>query len=137
VESKEDGRIAIAGATTLVGMALVILARLVRPLPAGVHPITPAVVGSLPNFGAGLGLPSCVAALQQRFRRVGWIHAQPSVRVICIGVFAILVMWEYAQLALWGIRVDVNDLVASGIGAALAAMSLLRYGGYRNRRSSC
>ena len=80
------------------------------------------VLGSMPNFGAGLGLPFVLTATS-RILNVGHvIRSRQAFPAICLGVVIILVLWEYAQLLIWSIPADSYDLLASGVGAALAAL---------------
>lgn len=116
-----DRGIVRARNAVLAGMALVIAARLLRPLPETAGPALILVVGSLPNFGAGLGLPFVFAAIPRVLPQARPAAGRPPFGLFCIGAFAALVLWEYAQLACWGMRVDPCDLAASGLGAALAA----------------
>lgn len=113
---------ALAGGVVLLGMGLVILARVVRPLPSGAHPTLALLVGSLPNFGAGLGLPFAAwmayAVLRRRSIRVSRL----SFCSVCLGVLGALIGWEYTSWAVWGIPIDMKDLLATGAGVGLAAL---------------
>ena len=103
----------------VTGLGLVLATHVLRALTRPRGTVASVVLGSLPNFGAGLGLPFVIASTQELLGR-----PRPRGRpfnLVCIGVFALLALWEYAQLAFWGYAFDVNDVVASGIGAALAA----------------
>ncbi len=122
MEPKKHPNSTLSAIAVLTGMGLVILARLVRPLPETASPLAVLVVGSLPNFGAGLGLPFAAPAIPRMLRQARTRAARLPFGLVCAGVLAGLVLWEYAQLALWRIPVDTNDLAASGLGTALAAL---------------
>ncbi len=113
---------ALAGGVVLLGMGLVILARLLRPLPSGAHPALVLLVGSLPNFGAGLGLPFAAGAAEAIVRRRSARITRLSFGLAGLGVLAVLVGWEHVSWAVWGPPIDMTDLLASGVGVGLAAL---------------
>ncbi|MCL6615219.1 MAG: hypothetical protein K6U03_11520 [Firmicutes bacterium] len=59
----------LSAITVFTGMGLVILTHLVRPLPETASPLVVLIAGSLPNFGAGLGLPFVAAAIPRMLRQ--------------------------------------------------------------------
>ena len=109
----------VGGIATVTGLGLVLTTHVLRALTRPKGMIASVVLGSLPNFGAGLGLPFLIGSMQELLGRPR-LGGRPF-NLVCVGVFALLALWEYAQLAFWGYAFDVNDIVASGIGVALAA----------------
>jgi len=105
-------------ASGIVGLALILLAHIARPL-LGPQESTLAVFwGSLPNFGAALMLPYAIASA------LGALGGQTSrgiqsVFAVCIMAFASLAFWESIQLLAWGYPFDWKDILASGFGVAL------------------
>jgi hypothetical protein len=122
---------ALAGGMVLFGMGLVILARVLRPLPSGAHPVLVLLVGSLPNFGAGLGMPFAAGAAEAVLRQRPFRSSWRSFGWTCLGVLGVLVGWEYSSLVMWGLPIDVKDLLASVVGVALAALIHASAGGGR------
>ena len=117
---------------TIVGMTLVVATRAVRPLAEPMGPITSVLLGSQPNLGAGLAMPFVITNTQRLSGR------RPAVRrlqfcVVCALACALLALWEYVQFIVWGYAFDPNDVVASGVGATLAAFIA---GWCRRERSS-
>jgi hypothetical protein len=111
----------VGGAAVLVGLGLVLATHVARSVAHPSSPIASVLLGSLPNFGAGLALPFVVTNAQQFFGRRPWL-TRLRFGVVCVGVFGVLALWEYVQLVAWRYQFDTNDLVASGVGAVLAAL---------------
>lgn len=109
------------GVAVLIGMGLVVATRIVRSFGKPANPIAALLLGSLPNFGAGLGIPFVVTSLISLFRQSARIGRQ-QLYMICVGSFLLLALWELIQFWAWAYPIDGNDVVASGIGAALAAL---------------
>ena len=109
----------VGGIATVTGLGLVLTTHVLRSLTRPRGTIASVVLGSLPNFGAGLGLPFLMGSTQELLGRP--LPSGRTFNLVCGGVFTVLALWEYAQLAFWGHAFDLNDIVASGIGVALAA----------------
>ncbi len=105
----------------IVGLTLVMATRTVRPLAKPLGPITSVLLGSLPNFGAGLALPFVATNLPRLLGRRP-VVSRLRFGGVCAGVFALLAFWEYVQLIVWGYPFDPNDVVGSGVGTTLAAL---------------
>ncbi len=110
-----------AGIITLVGMALVIIAHLMRPELGAFHPGLVLVVGVLPNFGAALSLPFLMIVFAARILRPGrgkLLHRF----VAALGVTLLgLTAWEVIQHMVWEYPIDPNDIAATGLGVVFAA----------------
>ena len=111
----------ITGITVLSGMLLVIVVRIVRSYVRPKDPIASVILGSLPNFGAGIALPFVVTSMAMLIRRNLKLHRVRFYQV-CTGVFILIVPWEWVQLWVWGYPFDWNDVAASGIGVIVAAL---------------
>lgn len=126
-------RVATAGgAAVFVGIGLVMATHAARSLahPSGL--IASVLLGSLPNFGAGLALPFVVTNAQQYLGKRPWATAL-RFTAVCSGVVAVLALWEYVQLEIWRYPFDSIDIAASGAGAVLASLVAVRL---RARRAS-
>ena len=112
---------AVPGAiVALFGLGLVLLTRLVRPLPVDAPPLVVVLMGVLPNFGAGLALPFVIGAFEEAYRRRTGRRWRLSFMFLCFCAFMGLLAWEYAQRLFWDIDFDWNDMIASGIGVLIA-----------------
>jgi hypothetical protein len=111
----------ITGITVLSGMLLVIVVRIVRSYVRPKDPIASVILGSLPNFGAGIALPFVVTSMAMLIRRNLKLHRVRFYQV-CTGVFILIVLWEWVQLWVWGYPFDWNDVAALGIGVIVAAL---------------
>ncbi len=113
--------VTVGSAAVFVGLGLVLATHVARSVAHSSSPIASLLLGSLPNFGAALALPFVVTNAQQFFRRRPWL-TMLRFCVVCAGTFAVLVLWEYVQLVAWRYQFDTNDVLASGVGAAFAAL---------------
>lgn len=113
--------VTVGGAAVFVGLGLVLATHVARSVAHPSSSIASVLLGSLPNFGAGLALPFVATNAQQFFGRQPWLTGL-HLCVVCAGAFAVLVVWEYGQLVVWRYPFDTNDVVASGVGAILAAL---------------
>ena len=111
----------ITGITVLSGMLLVIVVRIVRSYVRPKDPIASVILGSLPNFGAGIALPFVVTSMTMLIKRNSKFH-RVQIYLVCIGVFILITLWEWVQLWVWGYPFDWNDIAASGIGVIVAAL---------------
>jgi hypothetical protein len=109
-----------AGAIILIGMSLVILTHLFRPM---INLFTPPfiilVIGVLPNFGAALSLPYVIGVLAKvifHTRDIGLRDMFIFASITFTGLF----IWEIAQYIIWNIPIDPNDIATSGIGVIVA-----------------
>jgi hypothetical protein len=111
----------VGGVVVLVGLGLVLATHVARSVahPSGL--VVSVVLGSLPNFGAGLALPFVVTNAQQFLGLRVWLGTLRFC-ILCAGAFVALTLWEYVQLVAWRYQFDMNDVVASGVGAVLAAL---------------
>jgi hypothetical protein len=117
----EERGATVGSPAVFVGLGLVLAAHVARSVAEPASPIASVLLGSLPNFGAGLALPFVVTNAQDLFGRRPWLTGLRFC-VVCAGAFAVLALWEYVQLAAWRYQFDTNDVVASGVGAVLAAL---------------
>jgi hypothetical protein len=121
VDRARQREVAIEACLVVLGLALVIIAQVIRPLPSGTHPVWVIIAGSLPNFGAGLGMPFagrlCTRVVGRWLRTVGRVPFWS----LCGLTLAILVSWEYLSQARWALRVDPSDIIASVVGVLIAA----------------
>ncbi len=106
---------------TLLGMGLVLLTRIVRPGLGDPLPAVGFIFGVLPNFGAGLGLPSVLTILaiwnQHKFKRA---YPLRTVVLTCSLISLVgLSAWEFT-----GGTIDKYDLLAS-LAAILISLGLL------------
>jgi hypothetical protein len=105
----------------LAGMALVLVAHLVRPRLSDIHiPWIAFIFGVLPNFGAALPLPFLLLVLANRFLHFCANQLINSF-VICLGLtFFSLTAWEIIQNLVWGYPIDPNDIAATGLGVVFS-----------------
>jgi hypothetical protein len=106
----------------LVGMGLVLLTRIVRPNLVDPLPVFEFIFGVLPNFGAGLGMPSVLSILtlwnQQRIAPAASLQ---RIVLVCSLISLVgLTAWEFT-----GGTIDKFDLLASLIGILIALVLLL------------
>ena len=103
-------------------MALVLIARLVRPALGASYPGPGFVVGVLPNFGAALSLPFVILVFMARILRI-----EPGSGkllkcfVIALGAtFVGLFIWEVFQTLVWKYPIDPYDIAATGLGVSFS-----------------
>ncbi|MEJ2049846.1 MAG: hypothetical protein P8Y60_08420 [Calditrichota bacterium] len=111
----------ITGITVLSGMLLVIVVRIVRSYVKPTDPITSIILGSLPNFGAGIALPFVVTSMTMLIKR-NFKLIRVQFYLLCTGVFILIVLWEWVQLWVWDYPIDWNDVAATGFGVIVAAL---------------
>ena len=117
----ERFRSVAAGITVLSGMILVIVVRIVRSFTRPMDGFASVILGSLPNFGAGIALPFVVTSMTMLIKR-NFKLIRVQFYLLCTGVFILIVLWEWVQLWVWGYPFDWNDVAASGIGVIVAAL---------------
>jgi len=110
-----------SGIAVVAGFSLVIMTHLVRPLPISTPQTIKICIGSLPSFGAGVGLPFVIKELVIIIQNIIW-HQQKIMSFIgiCIVSLGLLVGWEYMSFVLWAIPNDLNDFLASFLGVTFA-----------------
>ncbi len=111
----------VGSVAVFVGFGLVLATHVARSVTHPPNAVASVLLGSLPNFGAGLALPFVVTIWQQFIGRRPWL-AGLRFCVVGAGAFAALALWEYVQLAAWRYPFDGKDIVASGVGVGLAIL---------------
>jgi hypothetical protein len=121
-------QVQFAGIIILIGMALVLVAHIVRPELGAFHSSWIVLIfGVLPNFGAALSMPFLLMVLAIRFLRLG--SGKPmKCFVICLGLtFFGLTAWEVIQNLVWGYPIDLNDIAATLLGMVFAICAYMLF----------
>ena len=107
---------------SLAGMGLVLLTHILRPNLLAPRAWVGIILGVLPNFGAGLGLPGVLAMVINGVMKSQEFEISIS-RTIILATFISetgLFGWEFLQFFLWKHPIDLFDLAATIFGGAIA-----------------
>lgn len=111
----------LSGCMVIIGMALVLITRLVRPVLETNQPVITIFFGILPNFGAAMALPFLFFQIAPLLFPIvhKWLPGL-SFTIALVLSFAVLSLWEAAQFLLWAYPSDPYDILASGLGVLVA-----------------
>ena len=108
----------------VASVCLIVLIHLARQLaPSQMPPF----IGSAPSFLAALGLPALLLSQRQRARFARLTAAEPKVWGVgsLLASQALLLAWEFAQLHIRGMRFDLQDIIATGLGGVAWCLACL------------
>jgi len=114
---------------TLAGMGLVLFTHVLRGCLPDPLPAAGFILGVLPNFGAGLGLPGVVYILAGLIFGPEKTRARQRISMLLAAAIAVIALfdWELVQFFAWDYPIDLYDLLASlAGGAAVLALWLTK-----------